>query len=325
MRGSFVLALVLAVILALAGSLFVGASSQPPSAIIQAALAGDFRNHVLETVLYIRLPRGVLAALVGAALAVAGAIMQLVTRNPLASPQTLGINATAALAMVITIVLGVNIGGTGAIPAFLGAFIGGIAVTIFSIVTSRGPVVLALAGMAVHLLCTALIQALAVLNERAVDVVFWMNGSVAGAQWDKVRLAGPILAVTLLIVFLLSRSIQALGLGREIATGLGLNYVRTMFGATILVTMLAGTSVAVAGPIGFVGLIVPHVVRSIIGRAPAWEFPLCALAGALLLVLADIGARVVMWPTETPVGVLTALIGAPVFLLLARSVGMRKS
>ena len=325
MRGSFVLALVLAVILALAGSLFVGASSQPPSAIIQAALAGDFRNHVLETVLYIRLPRGVLAALVGAALAVAGAIIQLVTRNPLASPQTLGINATAALAMVITIVLGVNIGGTGAIPAFLGAFIGGIAVTIFSIVTSRGPVVLALAGMAVHLLCTALIQALAVLNERAVDVVFWMNGSVAGAQWDKVRLAGPILAVTLLIVFLLSRSIQALGLGREIATGLGLNYVRTMFGATILVTMLAGTSVAVAGPIGFVGLIVPHVVRSIIGRAPAWEFPLCALAGALLLVLADIGARVVMWPTETPVGVLTALIGAPVFLLLARSVGRRKS
>lgn len=325
MRGSFVLALVLAVILALAGSLFVGASSQPPSAIIQAALAGDFRNHVLETVLYIRLPRGVLAALVGAALAVAGAIMQLVTRNPLASPQTLGINATAALAMVVTIVLGVNIGGTGAIPAFLGAFIGGIAVTIFSIVTSRGPVVLALAGMAVHLLCTALIQALAVLNERAVDVVFWMNGSVAGAQWDKVRLAGPILAATLLIVFVLSRSIQALGLGREIATGLGLNYVRTMFGATILVTMLAGTSVAVAGPIGFVGLIVPHVVRSIIGRAPAWEFPLCALAGALLLVLADIGARVVMWPTETPVGVLTALIGAPVFLLLARSVGMRKS
>ena len=325
MRGSFVLALVLAVILALAGSLFVGASSQPPSAIIQAALAGDFRNHVLETVLYIRLPRGVLAALVGAALAVAGAIMQLVTRNPLASPQTLGINATAALAMVVTIVLGVNIGGTGAIPAFLGAFIGGIAVTIFSIVTSRGPVVLALAGMAVHLLCTALIQALAVLNERAVDVVFWMNGSVAGAQWDKVRLAGPILAVTLLIVFLLSRSIQALGLGREIATGLGLNYVRTMFGATILVTMLAGTSVAVAGPIGFVGLIVPHIVRSIIERAPAWEFPLCALAGALLLVLADIGARVVMWPTETPVGVLTALIGAPVFLLLARSVGRRKS
>lgn len=122
MRGSFVLALVLAVILALAGSLFVGASSQPPSAIIQAALAGDFRNQVLETVLYIRLPRGVLAALVGAALAVAGAIMQLVTRNPLASPQTLGINATAALAMVGYIVLGVNIGGTGAIPAFLGAF-----------------------------------------------------------------------------------------------------------------------------------------------------------------------------------------------------------
>lgn len=174
-------------------------------------------------------------------------------------------------------------------------------------------------------MCTALIQALAILNERAVDVVFWMNGSVAGAQWDKVRLAGPILAVTLLIVFLLSRSIQVIGLGREIATGLGLNYVRTMFGATILVTMLAGTSVAVAGPIGFVGLIVPHVVRSIIGRAPAWEFPLCALAGALLLVLADIGARVVMWPTETPVGVLTALIGAPVFLLLARSVGRRKS
>lgn len=324
MRGGFALALFLALLGALAGSLFVGASSQAPSAIIQAIFAGDFRNPALETVLFVRLPRGVLAIVVGAALAVAGAIMQLVTRNPLASPQTLGVNATAALAMVITIVLGVNIGGTGMIPAFLGAFIGGIAVTLFSIVTRRGPVVLALAGMAVHLLCTALIQALAVLNERAVDVVFWMNGSVAGAQWDKVYVAAPMIGITLVVSFLFSRSIQALGLGREIATGLGLHYVRTMLAATVLVTMLAGTSVAVAGPIGFVGLVIPHVIRNIIGRAPAWEFPLCALAGALLLVLADIGARVIMWPTETPVGVLTALIGAPVFLLLARSVGRRK-
>ncbi|MFI5504215.1 FecCD family ABC transporter permease [Corynebacterium kutscheri] len=322
-RWTLTIALSVLLIVALVVSLFIGASTHSPQSIIQAFHDRNWDAPALTTVTYIRLPRGILALVIGAALAVSGAIMQLVTRNPLASPQTLGINATAALAMVAYIVLGWNI-GSGVWPAFFGACLGGFAVMLFSLGSRRGPVVLALAGMAVHLLCTALIQALAVLNERAVDVVFWMNGSLAGAQWDKVRLAVPLVTAMLLLAIACSRSIQALGLGREIVTGLGIPYLRTISGATILVTILAGTSVAAAGPIGFVGLIVPHVVRALIGRAPMWEFPLCALVGAILLVLADIGARIIMWPSETPVGVLTALIGAPVFLFLARAVGRKK-
>ena len=324
-RGVVAAGLFLALVLALAGSLLVGASSVKPSEIFQALSQSDWHGNAMNTVLYIRMPRGVLAALVGASLAVAGAVMQLVTRNPLASPQTLGVNATASLAMVFTIVFGMNLGIGGPIPAFVGAFIGGISVTIFSITTRRGPVVLALAGMAIHLLCTALIQAMAVLNQRAVDVVFWMNGSVAGAQWKNVTQAAPLLLLGLLAAFVFARPIQTLGLGREVAAGLGQNYIRTMVASTLLVTVLAGASVAVAGPIGFVGLISPHVIHNLVGRAPLWEFPLCALGGALLLVTADVGARVVMWPTETPVGVLTALIGAPVFLILARTAGRRKA
>ena len=301
-------------------SLFVGASTHSPGTILSALKAAQWNHPAMETITYIRLPRGILAALIGAALAVAGAIMQLITRNPLASPQTLGVNATAALAMVFFIVTGIGIGG-GAIPAFLGACVGGCAVMAFSLISRRGHVVLALAGMAVHLLCTALIQGLAVLNERAVDVVFWMNGSVAGAQWGTVRAVAPIILVTLLVAVVAARPIQALGLGREVATGLGIHYVRTMCGATALVIFLAGAAVSAAGPIGFVGLMVPHIVRAIVGRAPGLEFPLCALGGAILLVLADTAARVILWPTETPVGVLTAMIGAPAFLLLASRAG----
>lgn len=323
--GAVAAGLFIALLIVLTLSLLVGASTVTPAQIFRAVENSDWHSNAINYVLYIRLPRGVLAALVGASLAVAGAVMQLATRNPLASPQTLGVNATASLAMVITIVFGLNLGIGGPLPAFIGAFIGGIAVTLFSITTRRGPVVLALAGMAIHLLCTAIIQGIAVLNERAVDVVFWMNGSVGGAQWQQVKQAAPLLGAGLVIAFVFARSIQTLGLGREVAEGLGQHYIRTMVAATMLVTLLAGASIAVAGPIGFVGLIVPHLVRNVVGRAPLWEFPLCALAGAVLLVAADIGARVLMWPAETPVGVLTALIGAPMFLFLARSAGRRKS
>lgn len=313
--GALAAALLAAVLL----SLLVGAGDVGPGSALRALLTGDLGSPAGEALLFVRLPRAVLGVLVGAALAVAGAVMQLVTRNPLASPQTLGVNGCAALAMVASIVVATP-WDLGPVPAFAGAAVGGAVVLLLSAGGTRGPVVLALAGLALHLLATALVQAFTVLNDAAVDVVFWLNGSLAGAQWGEVRTALPFVVVGLAGVLAATGRLQALSLGPEVVTSLGQSYALTSAGAIGLVTVLAGTCVAVAGPIGFVGLIVPHIVRALVGRSPRWELALCALAGAALLVGADTGARLVRWPAETPVGVLTALVGAPVYLLLARRV-----
>lgn len=312
-------ALTAALLAAVLFSLLVGAGDVGPGSALRALLTGDLGSPTGEVLLFVRLPRAVLGVLVGAALAVAGAVMQLVTRNPLASPQTLGVNGCAALATVASIVVATS-WELGLVPAFVGAAVGGAVVLLLSAGGTRGPVVLALAGLALHLLATALVQAFTVLNDAAVDVVFWLNGSLAGAQWGEVRTALPFVVVGLVGVLAATGRLQALSLGPEVVTSLGQSYALTSAGAIGLVTVLAGICVAVAGPIGFIGLIVPHIVRALVGRSPRWELALCAITGAALLVGADTAARLVRWPAETPVGVLTALVGAPVYLLLARGV-----
>ncbi|MBF9336106.1 iron ABC transporter permease [Microbacterium lacticum] len=312
-------ALTAALLAAVLFSLLVGAGDVGPGSALRALLTGDLGSPTGEALLFVRLPRAVLGVLVGAALAVAGAVMQLVTRNPLASPQTLGVNGCAALATVASIVVATS-WELGLVPAFVGAAVGGAVVLLLSAGGTRGPVVLALAGLALHLLATALVQAFTVLNDAAVDVVFWLNGSLAGAQWGEVRTALPFVVVGLVGVLAATGRLQALSLGPEVVTSLGQSYALTSAGAIGLVTVLAGICVAVAGPIGFIGLIVPHIVRALVGRSPRWELALCAITGAALLVGADTAARLVRWPAETPVGVLTALVGAPVYLLLARRV-----
>lgn len=282
-----------------------------------------------DAVLYSRLPRAVLAVMIGAALAVAGAIMQLLTRNPLASPQTLGVNACAALAMVITTVSGPLPGLGGPVPAFLGAALGGLLALSIGARgfgrSARGPLPLALAGMTIHLLCTALVEAVTVLNDAAVDVVFWLNGALSGAQWADVRTAGAGIVMGLVLAWGGSRSFQVAALGREGATALGRNHSAIVVVGGLTVVLLAGSAVAVAGPIGFVGLVVPHLVKLLVGHRPHGSLPLCAIGGAVLLVLADTAARLLRFPAETPVGVLTALLGAPLFLVLARRALRRTS
>lgn len=297
--------------------LLVGAGAITSGHILRALSEADLESPAGALALHVRLPRVVLAALIGAALGIAGNLMQLLTRNPLASPQTLGINGCAALAMVLAIVLDVP-WDAGVVPAFVGAAAGGAFIALLSMGVARGTIVLALAGLALHLLCTALIEAITVLNDAAVDVVFWLNGSLAGAQWGDVGVAAPGIVTGITATLLFNRHLQALAFGREVVLSLGQSYGLTTMGATALVVLLAGSCVAVAGPIGFVGLVVPHLVRAVIGKNPTWELPLCALAGASLLLLADAAARVVLWPSETPVGILTALVGAPAFLFLAR-------
>lgn len=303
---------------------FLGAGVITAIDLAQAFAARDWDSPAGALALHVRLPRIVLAALIGAALGVAGNLMQLLTRNPLASPQTLGINGCAALAMVLAIVVDVP-WDAGVLPAFIGAALGGAFIAFLSVGLARGTIVLALAGLALHLLSTALIEAVTVLNDAAVDVVFWLNGSLAGAQWSDVRIAAPGILLGIVLTLVFTRQVQALALGREVVLSLGQNYAATTAGVIALVVVLAGSCVAVAGPIGFIGLMIPHVVRAVIGKNLRWELPLCAIGGACLLLLADAAARVVLWPSETPVGILTALVGAPVFLLLARRVIKERS
>ncbi|MGG3125102.1 iron ABC transporter permease [Priestia megaterium] len=296
----------------------LGSSSISITDVIKAIFKPD--NSKQTTIIQtLRMPRVVLAALVGASLAVAGALMQAITRNSLASPQVFGVNAGASLAIVIATILfpGLN-SMTTVYMAFLGAALGGITVYSFASGGKTTHIKLALAGMAVHLFLSSLTQGAIVLNEQATDVLYWLVGSVNGKDWSHVTLLLPWSILGLIVAFIMSRSISILVLGENMATGLGEKVQWIRFVAGITVIILAGSSVAVAGPIGFVGLIVPHITRKLVGGDYQRILPFSALLGAILLVYADAISRFIAYPFESPVGIVTSLIGAPFFLYLAR-------
>nr|WP_248930931.1 iron ABC transporter permease [Paenibacillus hamazuiensis] len=288
---------------------------------IWSAVTGARETKQQLIVYTLRLPRALLAALVGANLAVAGVLMQAVTRNPLASPQIFGINSGAALVVVGSVVFYPMLTPLQlSWCAFLGAALG--AAIVYFVASGGGsftPVKLALAGMTVAMLLSALTEGIIVLfDNKTQNVLFWMAGAVDSADWNDVRSVLPWSAAGLLAAVLLSRSMNALGLGDEVAKGIGvrMTYVRALAG--IVVVVLAGASVSVAGPIGFVGLIVPHISRYLVGIDHWRLIPVSALFGAILLVYADIASRFVSFPFESPVGIVTAAIGAPYFLYLVR-------
>lgn len=267
----------------------------------------------------LRLPRAIIGALVGANLAVAGALMQAITRNSLTSPQVFGVNAGASLFIVTAFALFPSLSSPSLVfSAFIGAAIGGITVYSFASGGGMTHVKLALAGMAVHFLLSSLTQGIIIFSEQAKDVLYWLVGSINGKSWTHVMIILPWSISGLFIALLLSRSISILVLGESTAQGLGQQVNRIRILAGILVIILAGSSVAVAGPIGFVGLIVPHIVRRVLGGDYQRIIPFSALFGAILLVYADILARFIAYPFESPVGIVTAIIGAPFFLYLAR-------
>lgn len=303
-------------ILGIVGSLGIGASSPHPLAGL--ALFGQFDAATWATVNHVRLPRTILGILVGAALAAAGSLMQSLTRNPLASPQTFGVTSGASAAMVAAIVYVPSSLTFGVIPAFLGALLGGAVVWLLAARGSLGLAPLALAGMSVHLLLTALVQGMAVLNDASVDIVFWLAGSLSGAQWADVALAAPLVVSGLIVAVMSHRQVAILALGPERATSLGQRHSLVSAGVGALVILLAGTAVAVAGPIGFVGLIVPHLVRLLAGYQERGAIVLCALGGAAMLTTADVAGRLVFFPSEFPAGIVTAMVGAPLFLILVR-------
>lgn len=270
----------------------------------------------------LRLPRAVVAAVVGANLAVAGVLMQGITRNSLASPGLFGVNAGASVLVVGAMALLPTAGqGLLTVLAFAGAAAGGILVYVMGTLGhgKMEPVKLALAGVTVTALMTALTQGVLVLNEgTTAQVVYWLTGAVDGRIWTHVWTVLPWSVIGLIGAMALARPLDVLMLGDEIAVGLGQNTDRIRTLAGIWVVVLAGSAVAVAGPIGFIGLIVPHIGRRFSCLSHTRLIPLSALLGGLLLVYADVLSRFVAFPYETPVGILTGVVGAPFFLYLAR-------
>ncbi len=270
----------------------------------------------------LRIPRTILGVIVGAALGVAGALMQALTRNPLADPGLLGVNAGAAAAVVTaTAVFGV----TGTMGYIWFAFAGAAAasVVVYGIgATGRSgatPVRLALAGTAVTFALISYVQGLSLVDRQALDEYrFWQVGALAGHPASLAWQIGPFIAVGLLIAFALARPLNAIGLGDDAGRGLGVSPARTRVLGALAVTLLCGAATAAAGPIVFIGLTVPHLARAICGPDQRWVLPYAALLAPVLLLTADIVGRVVNRPGELEVGIVSAVIGAPVFIAIVR-------
>jgi iron complex transport system permease protein len=304
----------------LLGSILLGAADIAPGTVWQALFQfdGSTEHLIIRTV---RLPRAILAAVVGAALAVAGAITQGLTRNPLAAPDILGINVGAALAMVLAVFL------RGSGDSYVGFAFGGAAIAAVTVywLGSMGrsgltPLKLVIAGAALSYLLSSLTTGILILSQRTLDEIrFWLAGSLAGQDIASILPVLPYIAVGLVASLTLGRQLTLMSLGEDVAQGLGLNTVWVKVGAAIAIVLLAGSAVALAGPIGFVGLVVPHVVRFVVGVDYRWILPYSMVTGAILLSVADTAARLVIRPQELPVGIMTAIVGAPFFIYLARS------
>ena len=321
-------ALVLALVLAAAASLSLGASGLLPWEPLRRDLTPVERAILFD----IRLPRLFMGALVGAALAVSGALMQGLFRNPLADPGLVGVGAGAGLGAVAAIVLGGLLpaafrAATGPHVVPLAAFAGGWAAVLIlaRIASLRGQTSIAtllLAGIVLGALAGAVTGILITLADDAQlrDLTFWGLGSLAGANWLKLTAAAPILLAGLAAAPFLARGLDAMALGEAVAHHMGVPVERVKRGAILSVAAMTGAAVAVSGGIGFLGIVVPHILRLAIGPSHRLLLPLSALFGAALLIAADTVARLVVAPSELPIGIIMALIGAPVFLwiLLAR-------
>ncbi|MEO1399980.1 MAG: iron ABC transporter permease [Cyanobacteria bacterium J06635_1] len=303
-------------------SVALGVADIGPAEVYQALTSpdGSTEHLIIRTV---RVPRSITALLVGAAVAVAGAIMQGLTRNPLADPGILGINAGAALAVVMA-VFWLDAASLSMYAGFalLGAAIA--AVTVYGLGSlGRGgltPLNLTIAGAALTALVSSLTTGILILSQRTLEEIrFWLAGSVAGRDMALVLQVLPYLVVGLALGLIMGKQLTTLSLGESVAQGLGQKTVWVKVVAAVSVVLLAGGSVAIAGPISFVGLIVPHIVRVWAGADYRWILPYSALVGAILLLLADIGARLIIQPQELPVGIVMPLLGAPFFIYLTRS------
>ena len=323
-RGARATGLVLAVLLLLLAvglSLAVGAKDVPLRT-VAAALTGADDSSDAVLVRELRLPRTVLGVVVGAALGLAGALMQALTRNPLADPGLLGVNAGAAAAMATAVgVLGLT--GTAAVgwSALLGAAAASVVVYALG-ASGRGgatPVRLALAGTAVSAALLAWTNAIVLLDRETFDRYrFWQVGTLAGHGWGDLTGLAPFFAVGVLLALSQGRALNALALGEDGGRALGVSTGRTRVLTALAVTLLCGAATAAVGPLWFVGLAVPHAVRALTGPDQRWVLPYCLVCAPVLLLLGDVLGRLVVRPGELQVSIVTAAVGAPVFIALVR-------
>lgn len=282
-----------------------------------------------EQVLWqIRLPRLVLGLLVGAALGVGGALMQAVFANPLAEPSVIGVTSGAGVGAALVIVSGFSVLGTSTVP--VAAFVAGLLTTalVYGLSRFNGKVRvvnLLLVGIAVNAVAGAVIS-LAMFfapTTSREQIIFWQMGSLAGAQWAHVSVVVVIVAAGMIGALMVSKQLDYLALGERAATHVGINVVRMRVLAIVLATLLTAGAVSYAGIIGFVGLIVPHIVRTVAGPSNVVLIPASALGGAVLIGCADIASRTLVAFADLPVGIFTAVVGGPVFFILLRQM-MRK-
>ncbi|HSV37397.1 MAG TPA: iron ABC transporter permease [Nocardioidaceae bacterium] len=322
---SWLAVMLLLVVLAAAASVALGTRMVGWHDVIGGLSGGE--DSIAEAAVAKRIPRTILALIVGAALGVAGAVMQGVTRNPLADPGILGVTSGAALFVVSGIAffslssqlgfLWVAIVGAGVSAAFVYAM------------GSLGhggptPLKLALAGAATSASFTCLTSAILLPRIDVMTVFrFWQIGGVGGANYDKITLAAPFFLVGALVCLASARGLNSLALGDDVAAGLGIRVGRTRLVAAAGAIVLCGAATAVAGPIAFVGLVVPHACRILVGADHRWLVPLSALAGATLLTASDVVGRIIARPAEIDVGIIVAFVGAPVFIALVRRLKVR--
>lgn len=328
-RGATVLIWAAAgLLIAVIASFAVGPLRLPPMEVLQAigvklglADPASVSTRDLAVVWQLRIPRALLGAMVGAALAMAGASLQGLFGNPLADPGIVGVTQGAALGAVSAIVLGAGAFGVWTLPlaAFAGA---GGAITLTYLLArpgqGTGTATLLLVGIAIAAFCSAMIGFLTYIASESElqSLVFWQMGSLAQADWMDVVAVAPVFVLGTIALLRLATPLDMLALGERQAQHLGLDVKRTRLKLIAFSALLVGAAVAFAGSIGFVGLVVPHVVRLLVGPGHRWLLPVSAVAGALLIVVADTAARTLDPPSEIPLGLFSAALGAPFFLWL---------
>jgi len=310
-----------ALLVAVLASLAVGSKAIPPLDVLRALTAPD-GSEASTIVRSLRVPRTVVGIEVGAALALGGVVMQALTRNPLADPRILGVSAGASLGVVTAIAaFGITTLAGYVWFGVAGAAVAGVLVYTVASRTRTGasPVTLALAGAALDASLGAIVYALLAVDARTFDEFrFWVVGSLAGRTPATALQVLPVLLVGAVLALAGARGLDALALGEDVARGLGHRVGRLRVGTGAAAVLLTGGAVAVAGPIAFVGLAVPHLVRALVGADHRWVLAVSAVIGPILVLAADVAGRVVTPPAEVPTGVVTALVGAPLLILLVR-------
>ena len=302
-------------------SLLFGAGDIGPNDALQVLLGkSDADAHFV--IYELRLPRTLIGLVAGLCLGIAGALMQAVARNPLAEPGLLGVSAGSAFAVAIALSFGMSVATLPVELAQIGALVG--CFCVMSVAQMQGqrndPIRLVLAGAALTSLLTAMTSLLLLYNEKAADEIrFWVTGSVAGRHLDQLVSLLPSLFIGFVCVLYVARPLASLALGERVAIGLGYKPSRIRFIVIFTVALLVGGATAIAGPVIFVGLVVPFLARALVGSDIRRTLVLCVPLGPLMIISADVFSRVIAQPTEMPLGVLTAILGAPVLLAIVRS------